>query len=208
MLADYGIAITREALVQSPEAAVRVAASVGYPVALKVQSPSIPHKTEAGGVRISLADEATVAAAYKEIVENVSRHAPDAVLDGVLVQEMVKGGIETILGVTNDPLFGPAIMFGLGGIFAEVMKDVSFRLAPVSTEEALQMIREIRAFPILDGARGRPKADLNELAATIARLSVLALDLESAVAELDINPLFVFPAGKGVKAGDALIRTR
>ena len=207
VLVDYGIPSTREALAQSAGEAVRAAVAIGYPVVLKVQSPAIPHKTEAGGVRIALADAAAVSAAFGEIMANARRHAPDAVIDGVLVQEMVVGATEIILGVSNDPLFGPAVMFGLGGIFAEVMKDVSFRLAPVSHAEALRMIREIRAFPILDGARGKPKADVAALAAAIVRLSTLALDLEAVVAELDVNPLFVFPAGQGVKTGDALIRT-
>ena len=207
VLVDYGIASTREALVQSAEQAARVAAEIGYPVVLKVQSPSIPHKTEAGGVRIALADAGAVAAAFDEIMVNARRHAPDAAIDGVLVQEMVSGATEIILGVSNDPLFGPAVMFGLGGIFAEVMKDVSFRLAPVTHDEALRMIREIRTFAILDGARGKPKADVAALAAAIVDLSTLALDLELTVAELDVNPLFVFPEGQGVKAGDALMRT-
>ena len=207
VLADYGIPSTREAMAQSADEAVRAAAAIGYPVVLKVQSPGIPHKTEAGGVRVALADAAAVAAAFGEITANARRHAPGAAIDGVLVQEMVGGATEIILGVSNDPLFGPAVMFGLGGIFAEVMKDVSFRLAPVSRAEALRMIREIRAYPILDGARGKPKADVAALAAAIVRLSTLAIDLEATVAELDINPLFVFPEGQGVKAGDALIRT-
>lgn len=207
VLADWGIAPTREILATTRDEAVRCARQLGFPVVLKVQSPSIPHKTEAGGVRVGLASDAEVAAAYDEIVGNAGRHAPQAALEGVLVQEMVAGGTEVILGVSNDPLFGPAIMFGLGGIFTEVMKDVSFRLAPVTRDEALRMVREIRAFPILDGARGKPLADIEALACAIVALSGLALDLEHTVAELDINPLFVFPRGQGVKAGDALIRT-
>jgi acyl-CoA synthetase (NDP forming) len=177
-------------------------------VALKIQSPDIPHKTEAGGVRIGVEDRDAVGMAFDEIVANAGRHVPDAAIDGVLVQEMVSGGTEVILGVNNDPLFGPAIMFGLGGIFAEVLKDVTFRLAPVTRSEALDMIREIRAFKVLDGARGRPKADVAALADAIQRLSALAADLRDEVAELDVNPLFVLPAGQGVRAGDALIKPR
>jgi acyl-CoA synthetase (NDP forming) len=126
----------------------------------------------------------------------------------VLVQELVAGGTEVILGVNNDPLFGPALMFGLGGIFAEVLKDVTFRLAPITRSEALEMIHEIRAFKVLDGARGRPKADIPALADAILRLSALATDLSGEVAELDVNPLFVLPAGFGVKAADALIKPK
>jgi acyl-CoA synthetase (NDP forming) len=208
VLAAYGIPVTRESLAATRDEAVRAAAEIGFPVALKIQSADIPHKTEAGGVRIGVADREAVAAAFDEIVANARRHAPDARIDGVLVQEMVAGGTEVILGVNNDPLFGPAIMFGLGGIFAEVFKDVTFRLAPVTRSEAVEMIREIRAFKVLDGARGRPKADVEALADAILRLAALAIDLRGEVAELDVNPLFVLPAGQGVKAGDALIKTR
>ncbi len=207
VLAHWGIPPTREQLATTRHSAQQHAQALGFPVVLKVQSPAIAHKTEFGGVRIDLRDSAAVGAAFDEIMGNAGRHAPDATIDGVLVQEMVSDGIEVILGVSNDPLFGPAVMFGLGGIFAEVMKDVTFRIAPVSRQEALRMIQEIRAFPILDGARGKPKADVSALADAIVALSRLALDLEDVVAELDINPLFVFPQGQGVKAGDALIRT-
>ena len=208
VLAAYGIPVTREALAATRDEAVRAAGEIGFPVALKIQSADIPHKTEAGGVRIGVADGEAVAAAFDEIVVNARRHAPAARIDGVLVQEMVAGGTEVILGVNNDPLFGPAIMFGLGGIFAEVFKDVTFRLAPVTRSEAVEMIREIRAFKVLDGARGRPKADVEALADAILRLAALAIDLRGEVAELDVNPLFVLPAGQGVKAGDALIKPR
>ena len=208
VLAAYGIPVTRETLATTRDEAVRAAAEIGFPVALKIQSADIPHKTEAGGVRIGVADREAAAAAFDEIVANATKHVPGARIDGVLVQEMVSGATEVILGVNNDPLFGPAIMFGLGGIFAEVFKDVTFRLAPVTRSEVVEMIREIRAFKVLDGARGRPKADVTALADAILRLSALALDLRGEVAELDVNPLFVLPDGKGVKAGDALIKPR
>ena len=177
VLAEYGIPVTREALATTSDEAVRHAKGIGFPVALKIQSADIPHKTEAGGVRIGLADANAVAYGCEEIVDNARRHVPDARIDGVLIQEMVAGGTEVILGVNNDPLFGPAIMFGLGGIFAEVLKDVTFRLAPITRSDALEMIHEIRAFKVLDGARGRPKADIPALADAILRLSALAIDL-------------------------------
>jgi acyl-CoA synthetase (NDP forming) len=126
----------------------------------------------------------------------------------VLVQEMVKGGTEAILGVTNDPLFGPAVMFGLGGIFAEVLKDVAFRLAPVTPSVARDMIAEIKGYPVLTGARGKAPADIDALADTIVKLSALAVDLEQHLAELDVNPLFVMEKGRGVIAADALIKPR
>ncbi len=208
VLADYGIAVTPEALATSADEAVEHAKTLGFPVALKIMSPDIPHKTEAGGVRIGLADEAAVRQAYAEILGNAKHHAPGALIEGVLVQAMVRGGTECIVGISNDPLFGPAIMFGLGGIFAEVMKDVSFRILPITRSEAYDMVREIKAFPVLDGARGRPKADVDALVDTLVKLAALALDLKEQVAEIDINPLFVMEHGKGVMAADALIKPR
>jgi len=206
VLAHYGIGITREELATSREQALAIAGRIGYPVALKVQSPDISHKTEAKAVRLALASDSDIAAAYDEILRNAKACKANARIEGVLVQEMVAGGIEAILGVTNDKMFGPAVMFGLGGIFAEVVKDVTFRLAPVTKPAALEMIAEIRGYAVLTGARGAPHADIDALADTIVRVSALAVDLKDCVAELDINPLFVFAKGKGVKAGDALIK--
>jgi acetate---CoA ligase (ADP-forming) len=208
VLAEYGIGVTREELATSSEEAVAIARRIGYPVALKAQSPDISHKTEARAVRLGIASETELGAAYDEVLRNARAHERDARIEGVLVQEMVTGGIETILGVSNDPLFGPAIMFGLGGIFAEVLKDVAFRLAPVTSYAAREMIAEIKGYPVLAGARGKAPADVDALADAIVRLSALATDLEAELAELDINPLFVLEEGKGVKAADALIRPR
>ncbi|MGO4330786.1 acetate--CoA ligase family protein [Cupriavidus sp. 2TAF22] len=206
VLSAYGIRGTQEQLATSASDAVRLAADLGGPVVMKVQSTDIPHKTEAGGVRVGMQGSDTVSAAFDEIMRNAQAYAPQAVLDGVLVQEMVSGANELILGVNNDPLFGPAVMVGFGGIYAEVMKDVSFRLAPIVRSEAEQMVRELRAFAILDGARGRPKADLDALVDTLMHLSALAIDLRNVVQEIDINPLFVLKAGEGVRAGDALAK--
>ena len=207
-LADYGIGVTREILVSNAAAAVEAARTLGYPVALKVQSPDIPHKTEARAVRLGVDSDAAVALAFDEIMRNAQAYQADARIEGVLVQEMVVGGIETILGVTNDPLFGPAVMFGLGGIFAEVLHDVSFRLAPVTYSVALEMIDEIKGSAVLKGARGAAPADIDALAGAIVRVSAMAIDLQDHLAELDINPLFVLPKGQGVKAGDALLKPK
>ena len=206
VLAHYGITVTREELATSKEEAIAIARRIGYPVALKVQSPDISHKTEAKAVRLGLQSDADIVVEYDEIVGNAKAYKAGAHIEGVLVQEMATGGIEAILGVTNDKMFGPAVMFGLGGIFAEVLKDVAFRLAPVTKSVALEMIAEIKGYAVLTGARGAPHADIDALADTIVRLSALAVDLKDHVAELDINPLFVFAKGKGVKAGDALIK--
>jgi acyl-CoA synthetase (NDP forming) len=208
VLAEYGIPVTREELAATKERALAIAKRIGYPVAIKVQSPDISHKTEAKAVRLNLGSDAELAAAYDEVLANARAYKKGANVEGVLVQEMVKDGVEAILGVTNDPLFGPAVMFGLGGIFAEVLKDVSFRLAPVTPSVAREMVEEIAGYPVLAGARGRPRADVEALADAIVRLSALAIDLKDTISELDINPLFVFPAGRGVKAADALIRLK
>ncbi|WP_442113845.1 acetate--CoA ligase family protein [Pseudomonas sp. NUPR-001] len=208
VLAAYGIGVTREGLATDAEQAVRIATALHGPVVLKIQSSDIPHKTEAGGVRVGVQGDADIASAYDQIIANAQHFNAAAAVDGVLVQEMVAGGIEMILGINNDPLFGPAVMVGFGGIFAEVWKDVSFRLAPITRSEAQAMVRELRAFAILDGARGRPKADLESLVDTLLRLSAMAIDLKDTVQELDINPLFVMTAGNGVKAGDALIKPK
>ena len=207
-LADYGIGVTREILVSNAAAAVEAARTLGYPVVLKVQSPDIPHKTEARAVRLGVDSDTAVALAFDEIMRNAQAYQADARIEGVLVQEMVAGGIETILGVTNDPLFGPAVMFGLGGIFAEVLHDVSFRLAPVTYSVALEMIDEIKGSAVLKGARGAAPADIDALAGAIVRVSAMAVDLQDHLAELDINPLFVLPKGQGVKAGDALLKPK
>jgi acyl-CoA synthetase (NDP forming) len=208
VLAEYGIPVTREELAQTREAAVAAAQKIGFPVVMKVQSSDISHKTEAKAVRLGVANAADVAAAFDEILLNAKAYKADARIDGVLVQEMVGGGIEVIAGITNDALFGPAVMFGLGGIFAEVLKDVAFRLAPVTPAIAREMVEEIKGYPVLAGARGKPPADVDALVDALVKLSALAADLQGDIAELDINPLIVMPKGQGVKAADALIRMK
>jgi acyl-CoA synthetase (NDP forming) len=208
ILSEYGIPVTQEALAAGADEALTIAQRIGYPVALKVQSPDISHKTEAKAVRLGIANDQALKSAYSEVLANARAYNASARIEGILVQEMVKGGTEAILGVTNDPLFGPAVMFGLGGIFAEVLKDVAFRLAPVTQSMAREMISEIRGYPVLMGARGKSPADIDALAEAIVRLSALAIDLKDHLAELDINPLFVMEKGLGVKAADALIKPK
>ena len=212
VLAEYGIPVTKETLADTREAAVKAAQAIGFPVAMKVQSADISHKTEAKAVRLGVGNAADVAAAFDEIMRNAKAYKADARIDGVLVQEMVGGGTEVIVGITNDALFGPAVMFGLGGIFAEVLKDVAFRLAPITPAIAREMVEEIKGYPVLAGARGKAPADVDALVDVLVKLSALAVDLKDHVAELDINPLLVMPkgknAGQGVKAADALIRMK
>ncbi|MBL0419303.1 acetate--CoA ligase family protein [Ramlibacter sp. AW1] len=204
-LAAHGLATTAEALARTEQEAVAAARRIGYPVALKIQSPDIAHKTEAGGVRLHLSDAAAVAAAFHEVLDSARAYAPAARLSGVLVQEMVDGGVETILGVVNDERFGPAVMFGLGGIHAELLQDVVFRFAPISIEAAREMVASIRGHAVLTGARGCPVTDVEALARAIVCVSGLIESVGDDVAEIDINPLVVLPHGRGVRVVDALV---
>jgi acyl-CoA synthetase (NDP forming) len=203
LLVAAGIAGTREELASSEQAAVSSAQSIGYPVVLKISSPDILHKTEAGGVRVGVADDETVRRAYQEIMNAINKQHPAAKIDGVLVQEMVEGGIETILGVANRPPFGPVVAFGLGGVLVELLKDVTLRLAPIDESGAAEMLDEIKGSKMLDGYRGQVAADRAALAQAIARLSDLAVRFHADIEELDINPLVV--KGDRVLALDALI---
>lgn len=203
VLAAYGIPVTREEMVGSAEEAVAAARRIGFPVALKIQSPDIPHKTEAGGIRLNLRTEADVREAYEAVMHNAEAYAPQAAIAGVLVQEMLAGGVEVIVGVVRDPVFGPCVMFGLGGIFVEALQDVSFRMAPLAAADAEEMIREVKARRVLEGMRGKPAADIGALIDVILKVSQLAVDFADEITELDINPLLVFPQGAYV--ADALI---
>ena len=189
----------------SSDHAVELADGIGYPVVMKIDSPDILHKTEAGGLKLRLGDAEAVRGAFAEIMANCQAYNAEARLNGVLVQEMVLGGTEVIVGLNNDPQFGPTVMFGLGGIFVEILKDVSLRVAPLDREDALSMIKEIKSYKILAGARGRAKLDVDAIADVLVRVSKLALDLEDDLAELDINPLLVLPEGQGVRVADALV---
>lgn len=204
-LAAAGISVPREEIVASADEAVRSARATGYPVVLKIASEDIAHKTEIGGVALGLQDDDAVRQAYDRLLANARQHAPEARLDGVLVAPMVRGGVELIAGVSRDPVFGPVVMVGLGGIYAEILKDVAVQVAPVSEEEALRMIRSLKMFPLLDGARGQPKADVAAAARTVARLSAFACRHAADVAEIDMNPILVKPQGEGVLVLDALM---
>ncbi|MBF7084704.1 acetate--CoA ligase family protein [Desulfallas sp. Bu1-1] len=208
LLARFGIPVTREGLARSEDEAVRMAGQIGYPVVLKVDSPDIPHKTDAGALMLNLASEEEVRKAYSTVLQNAGKYKPDARINGVLVQEMLPQGIEVIIGVTRDPVFGPTIMFGLGGIFVEVLKDVSFRVAPLSPGDALDMIREIKGYQVLKGTRGKPPADVDALVNVIMKVSAMVTELKDRIEELDINPLMVYPAKMGAKAADAMVVLR
>ena len=203
VLASYGLPVTREALARSAAEAVAIAAGLGGAVALKIQSPDIPHKTEAGGVRLGVSAAGDIAAAFAQIMAQARAHAPDARLEGVLVQEMLPPGVEIMLGVTQDPVFGPMVSVALGGIFVEVLGDIVHHLAPVNLPAARDMLRRLKGARLLEGVRGMPRADVDALADAIVRLSWLAFDLGDAVAEIDLNPVIV--GASGLCVADALI---
>jgi acetyltransferase len=192
----------------SAAGAVEAAQTLGYPVALKIDSPDIAHKTEAGVVRIGIANERALRAAYDEIMANAAKNAPGAAITGVLVQEMVTGGIEMIIGIQYDALLGPMLVFGSGGVMVEVYNDVAMRHCPITHSEALAMISEVKGAKLLRGFRGKPPADIVALTETLVSVSQMAVHLEGVLAEADINPLMVLAAGQGVKAVDALLVLR
>jgi acetate---CoA ligase (ADP-forming) len=195
----------RERLVQSAEAAADAAAAAGFPVVLKVQSQDLPHKTEAGGVRLDLADRDAVAAGYTAMLADVARHRPDARIDGVLVQKMAPKGHELVIGMVNDATFGPIMMVGFGGTTVELFGDVAHGPAPVDEAEALRMIRSLRSAKLLAGFRGAAPIDLAPVAKLVAALSRAALTLAEQVAEFELNPVILHADGSGLTVADALL---
>jgi acetyltransferase len=172
---------------------------------MKIQSRDIPHKSEVGGVRVNIATKGEAFAAYQALLESAQRHRPDAAIQGVLVGPMAKKGVEIIVGTLQDATFGPMIMVGLGGITTELFKDVIYRPAPVSAEEASGMLGELKAAPLLNGFRGAAKADVPALAQLIAQISELAARFKNEISEIELNPVLVHPEGQGVTIVDALV---
>lgn len=207
LLAEYGIPVVKEVLVPVKDIDGLNTSPLPFPVAVKVESPDIAHKTEAGALRLRINDLASLKQAAKEVVASAQRYRKDARIDGVLVQEMASG-VEVIAGAVNDPHFGPVVAFGLGGVFTELLKDVTYRFAPFDTQTAREMIEEIKGAAMLRGYRGHPPLDVDALADALSRLSRLIADHADRIAEIDVNPMFVRPAGEGVVAADALIVTR
>jgi acetyltransferase len=205
VLAAYGFPVTRERLATSPDDAVVHARQIGGAVALKVESPDITHKTEAGAIRLNVAGDEQVRSAYGAVTSAARRHAPEARLNGVLVQEMAPAGVEMMLGLVADPAFGPIVAAGLGGIYVEVLKDVAYRAAPVTLRQAAEMVGELRSAKILDGARGMPPRDRQTLIDLIVRLSWFAHDFRAEIVELDLNPVIVLERDAGARVVDALI---
>lgn len=205
VLSQYGIPIVKEKMATSMQEGLAIAREIGFPVVLKVLSPDILHKTEANAVKLSIISEEDFKKAYREILENAGAYKSDARIDGVLIQEMVSAGTEVIVGMSRDPQFGPTVMFGLGGIFVEIYKDVSLRVIPLTRSDAEQMIDEVKGSLLLSGYRGRRKGDVEGIIDVILKVSQLAMDFKNEIMELDINPLIVLGEGKGVKAVDAVM---
>lgn len=199
---DYGIPVTKSELATNEREAARLAEKIGFPVVLKILSPDIIHKSDVGGVMVNLKDEKEVRDSYQQIMKNVKNHNAKAKILGILVQEMAPSSTEVIVGAIKDPQFGPALMFGLGGVFVEVLKDVTFRIAPVAADEAREMIGEVKAYPLLKGYRGSPPADIDAIVKIILATSKLVMEHQE-VKELDLNPIMVYE--KGAKIVDARI---
>jgi len=194
ILAEAGIPIARAQLAATREEAVAAARQIGLPVVLKIVSPDISHKSDVGGVKLNLGSQEAVAAAFDEIVAAAQRAQPGATILGVSVQKMARPGVEVIMGMTKDPQFGPVLMFGLGGVFVEVLKDVAFRIVPLEPRDARQMIRDIQGFPVLEGFRGQEPADLAALEDMLMRLSAF-VEGHPEIQELDLNPVFAYKDG-------------
>jgi acyl-CoA synthetase (NDP forming) len=205
LLAAAGIASAPEQTCASAADAVAAAERFGYPVVMKILSPDILHKSEIGGVLLDVADAAAVRAGHETLLARAKQAAPQARIEGVLVAKQLKGGVECIMGIHRDPVFGPMAMFGLGGIFVEVLKDVVFHRCPFGADVAAQMIGAIRGAPLLRGARGRPPADVKALAEMLSRLSAFAAAAGPRLASIDLNPVFAMPEGQGAFAADAVI---
>ncbi|MEW6381664.1 MAG: acetate--CoA ligase alpha subunit [bacterium] len=202
ILAAYGFEVPSSRVAEDSDMAVALAEGIGYPVVLKIVSPEILHKSDVGGVKVGLKTPEEVHAAFQEIMAKVRKFMPHALIQGVSIQKMYEGKREVILGMARDPQFGPLIMFGLGGIYVEVLKDVSFRIAPICREEAQAMITEIKSYPMLAGVRGQKTVDIEAIVEALLRLSQLAVDFPE-ILEADINPLLMKESGQGAVAVDA-----
>jgi acetyl-CoA synthetase (ADP-forming) len=199
---EYGIPVTELKTAHTAEEAAKFSEEIGYPTVLKIVSPDVLHKIDVGGVVLNINSQEEAKNAYNKIIKNVKKHKPDAKIDGILVQEMAPSATEVIVGSIKDYQFGPTLMFGLGGTFVEVMKDVSFRIAPIKEEEAREMISEIKAYPILKGYRGQPPRDIDTITKILLCTSKLVMDHPD-IKELDLNPVMVY--AKGAKTVDARI---
>lgn len=194
LMAMIGISVPTFQLATSIEEAQKIADALGYPIVLKVVSPDIIHKSDVGGVKLGIADSHQISEKFKEIQESIKEKAPNARFSGIIVHKMVPSSTEVVIGGVRDRQFGPAVMFGLGGIFVELLKDTSFRIAPVTKDDALEMVQEIRGYPLLDGYRGSPKLDVEAILDAIVRISEL-IEAIKEIDQIDLNPIMVYQSG-------------
>jgi acyl-CoA synthetase (NDP forming) len=192
LLKKSGIPVVEAKLARSKKEAVSISKKMGFPVVLKISSPDVVHKSDSGGVKLGLANATEVAKAYNEIISSVKQAYPKAQIEGVSVQSMAPSGVEVIVGMSKDPQFGPVLMFGLGGILVEVLKDVSFRIVPVTARDAREMIREIKGYPVLEGYRGQKPVSIQALEKLIVKVSQF-VEKNPQIRELDLNPIFAYP---------------
>jgi len=192
LLKKAGIPVVESKLARSKKEAISISKEMGFPVVLKINSPDLVHKSDSGGVKLGLANAAQVGKAYSDIISSIKQVYPEAQIQGVSVQPMASPGVEVIVGISKDPQFGPVIMFGLGGILVEVLKDVSFRIVPVTERDAREMIREIKGYPILEGYRGQKPASIPALEKLIVKVSQF-IEKNPQIKELDLNPIFAYP---------------
>lgn len=208
LLKQYGVPVPAEFIATSEDEAVKFADEIGFPIVMKVESGDILHKSDVGGVKLNIKSKEEVLAAYKAIMESCTSKCPDAKINGILMQKMLPAGTEVIVGVTNDPSFGPMVLCGMGGVFTEVFKDVSLFPAPIKKSDALKMIKSLKAYKMMTGYRGNPKLDVEALADLLVGVGDFAVAHKNDLAEMDINPVFVYPEGEGVAAADALVILR
>jgi acyl-CoA synthetase (NDP forming) len=194
VLEQAGMPVAGAQLARDAKEAAKAAQSLGFPVVLKIVSPDVTHKSDVGGVKVGLQSAAEVQAAFSEIVASVKKHQPEARIEGVAVQKMAPQGIEVIVGMSKDPQFGPVLMFGLGGILVEVLRDVAFRIVPLEPRDARQMVREIKGYPVLQGVRGQDPADVEALEKLLLQLSEF-VEAHPEIEELDLNPVFAYKDG-------------
>jgi acetyltransferase len=204
ILEAYNVMVPKAVVANDIAKAKEIAKEIGYPLVLKIVSPDILHKTDVGGIKVGINNEKELEDGFEDMLCNVKKYIPDADIKGISIQEMIESKKETIIGVSKDTQFGPMIMFGLGGIYVEVLKDVSFRIAPISREDAEEMIGEIKAINLLKGARGEKPSDINSIIEVLLKVSQLVTDFPE-ITEMDINPLFVKEEGKGAIAGDVRV---
>lgn len=192
LLKKAGIPVVETRLAKSKKEAISISKELGFPVVLKIISPDVVHKSDAGGVKLGLANATQVAKAYTEIMSSIKEKYPNAQIQGVSVQRMAPPAVEVIIGMSKDPQFGPVLMFGLGGVFVEILKDVSFRIVPVTKRDAEEMIKEIKGYPILEGYRGQKPANIEALQNMIVKVSEF-VEQNPQIKELDLNPIFAYP---------------